>query len=300
MKYYNELNGKYFKTLSGLVRSLRKLGIDSKTYYDRYIKKENEEFCDFCHKEMKFSKFHYPKFCNHKCYSDYYHGIPKGPMSDETKQKLSKAWESRDVEAMHAKRVLTIEAKYGIDFKSFKRNQFNIRLQNMSEEEHEAFYDKATSSRHGNGYKFKKYILNGEEILIQGYENIVLDLLKKYYDESSIKSGRNIGFIRYIDSTGKKRRYFPDIVINDNILIEVKSSYTLSTDKEILSKLKAANAAGYKVLLCVLDVKQIEMFEKDLIETISSQVLKCEERFNDYPFIGVGYKQKITEVLGIH
>lgn len=46
-------------------------------------------------------------------------------------------------------------------------------------------------------------------------------------------------------------------------------------------------------------IKNSEMCEKDLIETISSQALLSHEgRFNDYPFIGVGNKSMISEVLG--
>jgi hypothetical protein len=50
----------------------------------------------------------------------------------------------------------------------------------------------------------------------------------------------------------------------------------------------------------VKEPKESEMCKNSLIETISSQDLAQQVRFNDYPFIGVGYKQMITEVLGVH
>ena len=64
--------------------------------------------------------------------------------------------------------------------------------------------------------------------------------------------------------------------------------------------MEASKNAGYIPFLVVWEPKESEMCKNSLIETISSQDLSQKVRFNDYPFIGVGYKQMITEVLGIH
>ena len=84
-------------------------------------------------------------------------------------------------------------------------------------------------------------------------------------------------------------------------MFEVKSKYTLKLhNKNTLLKMSAAIKEGYIPILVVWDINDQETCKKDLIETISSQVLTQKERFNDYPFIGVGNKQMIAEALGIH
>lgn len=298
--FYNELDGKTYSSLGGMNRTFRKFGYTSKMYYDKFLKMENDGICVNCGLETTFTKFKYKKFCGIKCSTEFNLDKRK-PHTQETKDKLSKSWVGRDNSSMMVKRTKTIEEKYKMTETEFKRMLFNNRLNDMSLEEKTKLYDKATSSRRGGGKRFKQYILNGETILVQGYEPYVLDILKRNIEESRISAGRNIGFIRYIGPDNIQHRYFSDILVDKKILIEVKSPYTLTTDKNLSNKLEAAKNAGYIPLLLVLEPKQIEMCEKNLIETISSQALnQYEGRFNDYPFIGVGYKQMITEVLGIH
>jgi hypothetical protein len=308
MTYHNKLNGQEYKTLGGMCRTFRLLGYSTKEYYDKFEKLGTEGTCLECGKETPFKKFKYYKFCNTSC-STKYIGKTKIPYLDKLTEdqkndfklkqsKVSKkAWSDG---SLHKKRILTIEMRYGVSYTDFKRDIFNKRLLKMSDDERKEFYDKATSASRKKSLKFKEYQLNGETILVQGYEPYVLDILKTQYKESLTAAGRGVGFIRYISSTGKVRRYFPDIIFDNNILIEVKSPYTLGTDKELVHKLKAAKDEGYIPLLCVVEPSQIEMFKNDLIETISSQAPNwCGGRFNDYPFIGVGYKHMVSEVLGI-
>ena len=110
------------------------------------------------------------------------------------------------------------------------------------------------------------------------------------FKPSELKIGHENDIIYYKDNINKKRRYLPDIIIG-NILIEVKSKYTLEKNYGVtMRKLKASKDAGYIPILVVWDKKKAEQLKKILIETISSQALMHEGRFNDYPFIGVGFK----------
>lgn len=297
--FYNELNGKYYTTLSGMTRTFRKLGYTTKQYYDEFLKTENDGICLNCGRETKFSKMKYYKFCDTKCSTKYNAPIYNACKSEETKAKLSKSWEGRSKDWLY-KRIKTIEEKYGMTYTEFKRMQFQKRLDNMSEEEHRAFYDKAVNSKKGDGKRLKEYVLNEEIVYVQGYEPQVLNILRKYYPESKLGAGRKIGFFKYRDSLNKERRYYPDILVDNRIYIEVKSLFTLGTDKNLLFKLQSVKSKGFIPVLAVLELDQIEMFEKNLIETISSQALDWYQgRFNDYPFMGVGHKQKMAEVLGI-
>ena len=92
--------------------------------------------------------------------------------------------------------------------------------------------------------KHKKYTLpNGEEVNLQGYEDYVLDLilLKNFnIDDIYIKNKNiteEIGVITY-QNNNKEHKYYPDFYIKSiNLIVEVKSTYTYSSDI-IINKLK--------------------------------------------------------------
>ena len=95
-------------------------------------------------------------------------------------------------------------------------------------------------------YKFP----SGKVIMIQGYENRAIDELLKQYHETEIVAGdpEKIPVIEYVDTDGKNRTYFPDIFIpKDNLIVEVKSTYTYSKDeKRNIKKKEACEKLGYK------------------------------------------------------
>lgn len=102
--------------------------------------------------------------------------------------------------------------------------------------------DKTIFEKNRNSsYKLKSYILpSGKEIKIQGYENKFLD---EYFLNGGLESNilieikdihNHIGIIYYNTNDSKKHRYYPDIyLINENKIIEVKSNYTITCNKEI-------------------------------------------------------------------
>ena len=86
-----------------------------------------------------------------------------------------------------------------------------------------------------NGYASKDYIFpSGKVVRIRGYEWKALDELLKIYDESEIEvATKKIPKIKYYWSDGSEHYYFPDIYIKkENLLIEVKSDYTMLKDFE--------------------------------------------------------------------
>jgi hypothetical protein len=262
-------------------------------------------FCLNCGKETYFDKSKYRRFCDVGCSSKFNGRLLVGrKVPEETRQKLSSSNKKRDPSWLD-KRRKTVEERYGMTYEEHKRAIWNKRFSLMSSDQIKEHYDKTVLAQ-GTGrarYKFKEYLLNGDVVNVQGYEHFVLDALKKILREEQIYVGRSKEkMFRYVAEDGKERRYFPDIFIDElRLVIEVKSPYTLTTEGlNIVHKMSSARKAGWNTILCIWEPKQMEMCEKDLIETISSQAWSDTGRFNDYPFIGVGYKQAITEVLGTH
>ena len=111
-----------------------------------------------------------------------------------------------------------------------------------------------------SSYRIKDYILPSGNILkYQGYENFALDkIIKEWKIEETdiITRGDKIPEIWWLDKD-KKRRYFVDIYIPSmNIVIEVKSTWTINLNKEdIISKLNASKDLGFNTLLWVFDEK---------------------------------------------
>lgn len=76
-----DICNKEFKTYVGLSCHIRQShNITSQEYYDKYIRKEGEGFCNICQKPTSFRNFHigYSRFCCGKCVQN----------SEETKSKI--------------------------------------------------------------------------------------------------------------------------------------------------------------------------------------------------------------------
>lgn len=90
-------------------------------------------------------------------------------------------------------------------------------------------------------YKKKIFVFpSGRIEKIQGYEHLALSRLLDlgYKEEDIIVSNKVIseiiGSIWYNDHSGKRRRYYPDIlIISENRIIEVKSEYTYTFNRSI-------------------------------------------------------------------
>ena len=104
-------------------------------------------------------------------------------------------------------------------------------------------------------YKKKPYIFpSGKKVKVMGYENFIIDyLLFIGYDEQEIEIEHNL-YIPY-QFENKTKMYHPDIFIpKDNLIIEVKSTYTVTCDI-VKNKAKALGTvnAGYNFRLLVWD-----------------------------------------------
>ena len=104
-----------------------------------------------------------------------------------------------------------------------------------------------------NKYKRKEIELpSGKVVKLQGNEPFTLlnELLIKYDESEIIMGNKNMPEIWY-DFENKKHRYFPDFYIpKENLIIEVKSEYTLQKqwDKN-QAKFQAVKDAGFNFRL---------------------------------------------------
>lgn len=87
------------------------------------------------------------------------------------------------------------------------------------------------------------------------YKNVLI--YEEKIDENKIITSRiEVPEIWWKDTNDKKHRYYVDIfIINENRMIEVKSTWTYKNDIEnIFLKQRAAKDAGYK---CEIDKKKV-------------------------------------------
>ena len=89
-------------------------------------------------------------------------------------------------------------------------------------------------------FKKKEYVFpSGRIDIVQGYEPFALNKLLDIYEESDIITNiKLLPKIVYLGVDGKEHRYYPDIFIpKDNLIIEVKSEYTMKANFKV-NKLK--------------------------------------------------------------
>lgn len=114
-----------------------------------------------------------------------------------------------------------------------------------------------------SAYRKKDYVLpSGKVIKVQGYEPFAINkLLLNFNEEEIIAENKEMPIIWYFDNDNKKHRYYPDIYIpKENKIIEVKSTYTIKTNKELNAlKEKACLEAGFNFEFMVFNDKGVLM-----------------------------------------
>lgn len=140
-----------------------------------------------------------------------------------------------------SKKVETHMKNFGVAYPALHPETFRLQQKN------------STSSR----FKKKLFIMpSGKEVFVQGAEPIILNKLLNEYLENDILLGVDIPVFDYFDeSTNQNRKYYPDIYIpKDNLIIEVKSSYTFEKDYlKNKCKEKAVKNQGYNFKFMVVD-----------------------------------------------
>lgn len=197
------------------------------------------------------------------------YGVEHGIQCEEVKSKIRKTnlekygfeYGLQNKEVKEKRRLSNLE-KYGFENplqrEEIKEKSRKTCLKKYGVEypsQNNEVYEKINKS----SYYIKEYILpSGNIINIQGYEHFALNELLKNINENDIITGcKNVPTIWYNDESGKKHRHFVDIFIpSQNKCIEVKSTWTLKKQKQIvLLKKMAAKELGYLYEIWVYDNK---------------------------------------------
>jgi len=198
--------------------------------------------------------------------------------------KVKKAWKEKDILEYNEKRRNNHQQKYGVD-NPFQRKEVQKKYNKTMIKNHgvewpmqsKEIYEKSKKScKESTGFEYsaqslecrekqlkntfrkKEYILpSGKIILLQGEEPNFLDyvfsnnLLKE--DEINYKPKR----IKYILEE-KEHYYFPDFFISKlNLVVEIKSWYILSIQKNTDLKIDATKVFGHHYIM-ILDKKYDE------------------------------------------
>lgn len=109
-----------------------------------------------------------------------------------------------------------------------------------------------------HGFRYHDYTMpSGNVVRVQGYETYALDwLLQRHSEMDILVSKGQVPSFNYVKNNGV-HRYFPDAyVVSENLVVEVKSEYTLRQHSDVTcAKLNAVFQAGYRVLLLIVAVR---------------------------------------------
>lgn len=129
-------------------------------------------------------------------------------------------------------------------------------------------------------YLAKEFTIRNKKFCVRGYEPKVIRWLVRHgISENSIATTKAEGLpsISYFVK-GKKHIYFPDMLVNDKVLVEVKSEWTLGITRnsnEVFRRVKikalAAVESGYKFRLALVTNNHV-LIIRDLENKTKSQV----------------------------
>lgn len=158
----------------------------------------------------------------------------------------------------------TCVIRYGVDH--------NFKIPEVIEKRKTTWFTKYGYVSHTQSPDYKQPFNNytytfpsGKTVTTQGYENNALDILIKKYKEADIITGKKeihnrLGHFTYTYEN-KQHFYYPDIyIISENLLIEVKSTWTAKLNCEV-NKLKAQSCIdrNFNFQTWVIDKNEIHI-----------------------------------------
>lgn len=105
--------------------------------------------------------------------------------------------------------------------------------------------------------KAKMVRLGKRTVKVEGFEpQAIAYMLERGVSPDRIKVGKEVPIIEY-EIGRTKHSYYPDILVGEDLIVEVKSDHTLTMSKEAfhknVAKAKAARAAGYRFRMLVME-----------------------------------------------
>jgi hypothetical protein len=164
---------------------------------------------------------------------------------------------------INERKITTFIKNYRVD-NPFKCETIKKKIKQTNKErygyEHQMHNTEIAEKCSKNAYLKKEYIMpSGKKIIIQGYENFLLDELlnKNIKEEDIITSRTEVPEIWYYDKDNKEHRYYVDAYVKSlNKFYEVKSTWTYEKNKEKIELCKdALYFLGYEYEIIIYSSK---------------------------------------------
>jgi len=274
--YYRTLKAYHPATYKFINDAYLGRNISEKIYKHIY----GEQFCLNCNKLLEGRGFKgllkgYSVFCSDKCASKHPYRLQK--INESNYKKHGVKWNGQIKSAKETRKINNIK-KYGVSHvlqipsvlekknatciknhgtKNYT-NREKCKNTNLKKYGVESVSQVSEIHTRQQKFKMKKFILpSGKEVKIQGYEPMAINALLKIYKETDIEVSRSkMPAFWYHTPDNIKHRYFPDIFIKlDNLIVEVKSTWTNRIDKNLYLKKQSILDAGFKFQKMVFNRK---------------------------------------------
>lgn len=184
------------------------------------------------------------------------YGCENPNQNDDIKAKIRFSRSHLDLDDIAKKTKQTNQMKFKVDYPMQNEDIRKKSMKTLNERygvSHNMHVTEFFEKSQKNMYKKKEYIWKtGEISILQGYEPLVLkDLEESGYTFDQIKTKYEDMPEIFYTMNNKQRRYYPDFYIpSENLIIEVKSKYTLENKMEENNlKFKATKDLGFNFKL---------------------------------------------------
>ena len=267
--------GKLCKNLKGLEIHIR-IKHNDELYFNKWIKDTDDGNCKICNKPTEYNCFvyGYKNCCSKECSKKYTqikteegcikkYGVKNCSYSKIIKDKISK--KNRDCSKTSSKkRIKTVKTRYGVNnimnLESSKKKQKetmlftygveypqqNKEIQNKTKntcvKKYGVEYPSQNIEVYNKGLKTRLFIHKYKDTNLTYQGTYELDFLDKFYNKIDIENGPSIKY----NANGKNKVYHSDFYIKSlNLVVEIKSSWTLKLDIDIEEKKKAIISNGF-------------------------------------------------------
>jgi hypothetical protein len=248
---------------------------NSKEYYDKWFKKENEGICKICGKLTQFISLHqgYKNCCSIECKHKYTynrikeetfkkHGVENIYQSKLIKDRIKNihgnecSWKCEDVIEKIKKQNKDIQDKKRKTCKERYGTEYISQTNKFKEDRKKTWMDKygvenPSQNQDISNKTFRTRILlkNYKDTDLTYQASYELDFLEKYQDKLDIENAPSIKYT----FKRKNKVYHPDFYIPSlNLIVEIKNSWLIQRDKEeIEEKKQSALKNGYKYIIII-------------------------------------------------
>lgn len=213
-----QICSKKVKNLNGLTQHIRKTHkLETKDYYDKYIKTNDEGICPCCGSITKFNKFGYRRFCSKRCNGMY----TLQQTSENVDKRIEGIKNSENIKLSH-------------NTKTFIEHQSKTRINYYKNEENRKKHKESLQNLPPRSKEYKELKSIQQSEIINTFKN----LQHYYYNNEHFHSSWELAFYIYckdhnyeitrkVDKIPYKfneitYNYNPDFIVNGEI-IEIKN-----------------------------------------------------------------------------